>query len=253
LNESNLEIDVPSELSLSLVRYAAETVLGDHSHARGSVSLVLGGSLEERVGGVEMRAAIGDVVVKPPGVVHRNRFGAAGAMLISIADIPGALFGGPGWRWFEGATLIRRAAQAAVALRSGDPHGIAQEAMWEVLAAVGAVAPAPAETGVPRWLACLRDEVAGAAARPSVTGLARKAGVHPVYLTRLFRKCYGRSISGFVRKLRAGRAADLLARTDLSVSAIAAELGFADQSHLCRTFRAEIGVAPSTYRAIMRG
>jgi AraC family transcriptional regulator len=253
LNESNLETAVPSELSLSLVRYAAETVIGDHSHARGSVSLVLGGSLEERVGRVEMRAGIGDVVVKPPGVVHRNRFGAAGAMLMSIADIPEALFRGPGWRWFDGRSLVRRAASAAVALRSGDPHGSVQEAMWDVLATVGAVVPAPAETGVPLWLSRLRDEVAGAAARPSVAGLARKAGVHPVYLTRLFRKCYGRSISGFVRKLRAERAADLLAQSDLSVSAIAAQLDFADQSHLCRTFRAEIGVAPSAYRAIMRG
>jgi len=240
-------------LSLALVRYAAATVLGDHSHARGSVSLVLGGSLEEWVGRVEMRAGIGHVVVKSPGVVHRNRFGSAGATLISIADIPKALFRGPGWRWFEGATLVRGATRAAVALRNGDPHGAAQEAMWEVLAAAGAVAPPPDETGVPLWLSRLRDEVAGAAARPSVTVLAGRAGVHPVYLTRLFRKCYGRSISGFVRKLRAERAADLLARTDLSVSAIAAELDFADQSHLCRTFRAEIGVAPSAYRAILRG
>jgi AraC family transcriptional regulator len=244
---------VPSDPSLSLVRYPPGMLLNDHSHARGSVSIVLGGTLEERVGGVEMRGGAGDVVVKPPGIVHRNRFGSAGAVLISIADIPAALFRGPGWRWFEAPKLARRAAQGAVAMRRGDPHGVAEDTIWEVLAAAGAVEPPPAETAAPFWLSRVRDEVAEAAHRPSVTLLARRAGVHPVYLTRLFRKRYGRSISGFVRKLRAERAADLLAQSDLTVSAIAAQLDFSDQSHLCRTFRAEIGIAPSAYRAIMRG
>jgi AraC family transcriptional regulator len=242
-----------SALSLSLVRYPPDAALGDHSHERGSVSIVLGGAVEEQVGADEARARIGDVVVKPPGVVHRNRFGPAGAMLLSIADIPAPLFQDRGWRWFEGLGLARRAARAAAAMRDADPDGAAEDIAWDVLEEAGAVTPAASAGAAPSWLSKLRDQVASETGRPSVTGLARAAGVHPVYLTRLFRKAYGRSISGFVRKLRAERAADLLAQTDLAVSAIAAQLGFADQSHLCRTFRAEIGLAPSAYRALIRG
>jgi AraC family transcriptional regulator len=252
LNDSNLEAVLPADPSLSLVRYPPGELLADHSHALGGVSIVLGGALEERVGRIEARAGMGDIVVKPPDIVHRNRFGPAGAVLLSIADIPATLFGGIGWRWFEGTKLARRAAQAAVAMQGGDADGLAREMAWELIAAVSAVAPPRAESRIPLWLAAVRDEVAGGPGRPSVACLARRAGVHPVYLTRLFRKCFGRSISGFVRKLRAERAADLLAHSDLPVSAIAAQLDFSDQSHLCRTFRAEIGIAPSAYRAIMR-
>ena len=245
---------MPADLSLSLSRYAPGTVIEDHSHAEGGVSFVIGGALEERVGAVEVWAAIGDVVVKPRGIVHRNLFGPQGAVLMSIAGIPAGLQRGTGWRWFEGRRLARRAARAAVAIRSGDQDGLAREAAWELMAAAGAVASPAVQSGTPpRWLVELRDEVAARARRPSVARLAERAGVHPVYLSRLFRKSFGRSISGFVRKLRAERAADLLAHSDLPVSAIAAELDFADQSHLCRTFRAEIGIAPSAYRAVMRG
>jgi AraC family transcriptional regulator len=226
-------------------------VLDAHSHERGSVSVVVGGKVAERVGETEALGRIGDLVTKPPGVRHSNRFGASGALLIAIAEPPACAFD-RGWRWCGGAGSGRRAIAAAVALRQGDPFGAAQEAAWELLDCARAGERPVRGRGIPRWLADVRDRVAGDPGRPSVARLAEQAGVHPVYLTRAFRAAFGCSISGFIRRLRSERAADLLARRGPGIGAIAAMLGFADQSHFCRTFRAELGVSPSAYRALVR-
>jgi AraC family transcriptional regulator len=40
----------------------------------------------------------------------------------------------------------------------------------------------------------------------------------------------------------------MLRRSDISGAQIAAQVGFADQSHMTRAFRATYGIAPGVYR-----
>lgn len=239
------------ELALSLVRYAPGAVLGEHSHARGSISIVVGGALLERVGSETALARMGHAVVKPPELPHSNRFGSQGGLLISVADPPGVAFE-RGWRWLAGHCAGRRAIAIAAALTEGDPFGEAQEQGWELVASVSRGA-ARSLAAPPEWVNEVKDRVAAAPRRPSLARLADTAGVHPAYLTKAFRAAFGYSISGFIRRLRSQRAADLLAQSDLGIAAIAAQTGFADQSHLCRIFRRELGVSPSAYRLLVTG
>ena len=53
-------------------------------------------------------------------------------------------------------------------------------------------------------------------------------------------------------RLRIGRAATLLARTDQQMSAIAEQCGFHDAAHLARKFRQTAGTTPSAYRRDFR-
>lgn len=139
-------------------------------------------------------------------------------------------------------------------LADGDPFGIAQEAAHELLARASHVELADPTAIATPWLARIRDQLAAAAVgRPPLAGLARSAEVHPVYLMRAFKRAYGCSIGEFVRELRIARAANHLAHSADSVCATAAQFGFADQSHFCRAFRTETGVAPSNYRMLARG
>ena len=84
---------------------------------------------------------------------------------------------------------------------------------------------------------------------PPIAQLSREAGFHPVYLARLFRRTVGMTMSRYARRSRVRRVVGLLERGH-SLSAIAHETGFADHSHMCRTFRAETGVTPSQYRRL---
>jgi AraC family transcriptional regulator len=237
-------------LRAALVRYSEGETCATHEHENMTVSVVLGGSLTETVGSRQEEASAGSMVVKPAGTVHSNCFGASGALLLAMS--PDGILGdksvADGWRWHHGSKHLKRCLSVGRALRNGDPWGFAEE---ELLALVHAP-----ENGLPRHAAPparlrrVRDEIeALESTRPSVAALARSAGVHPVYLARSFRRFYGCSISEYVRRRRIARAmAMLVERRDLPLATVAQELGFADESHFCRTFSAELGLSPTAYR-----
>jgi transcriptional regulator GlxA family with amidase domain len=66
-------------------------------------------------------------------------------------------------------------------------------------------------------------------------------------LIRLFRERYGVTPFAYQRNLRVERARDAI-RHGKSLPDVAAEAGFADQSHLGRAFRAVMGATPGQYR-----
>ena len=105
----------------------------------------------------------------------------------------------------------------------------------------------------PRWLTqahdLLRDQFAESL---SVTAIAKLIGVHPVHLSRTFRKHYGSSIGDYVRGLRIEKARSLLLSTALSLAEIGMTSGFYDQAHLSRVFKRYVGMTPAQYRRAFR-
>lgn len=78
--------------------------------------------------------------------------------------------------------------------------------------------------------------------------LAAIAGLDPAYLSRVFRRQFGIAPIGYLARLRAERAAVLLARTGLTVAQVGAAVGWTDPNYFTRRFHALVGVAPTTYR-----
>lgn len=75
---------------------------------------------------------------------------------------------------------------------------------------------------------------------------------HPAHLARVFRKHYRCSVGQYVRRMRVDLAARQLAGSRCSIAEIAAQLGFADQSHFSRVFVKLIGLTPARYRKLHR-
>jgi AraC-like DNA-binding protein len=84
----------------------------------------------------------------------------------------------------------------------------------------------------------------------SLASAAKKAGYHPVYLSRLFRKAYGMSLGEFVKNCRLRKSAALIFRSDLALSDIALESGYYDQSHLTNELNATTGFTPGELRRL---
>lgn len=78
--------------------------------------------------------------------------------------------------------------------------------------------------------------------------LARVAGLSPGQLDRRIRRVFGVTAARFVRKVRIGRAAELLERSLLPIAEIALACGYADQSALTRQFHATVGMPPAAFR-----
>jgi AraC family transcriptional regulator len=103
------------------------------------------------------------------------------------------------------------------------------------------------------WLRDVRDLLdERVPAQPTLTELADVVGVHPVHLARSFRREYGVTVAQYARSLRLDWAAQRLIEGGSTLAEVAAEAGFADQSHFTRAFRNYVGVTPGRYRELLR-
>ena len=83
--------------------------------------------------------------------------------------------------------------------------------------------------------------------------LAAEAGIHPVYLARVFRKFFGCSIGEHLKSKRVYHARQLLVDSKLSLAAIAYTSGFSDQSQFTRAFKEVVGITPGAFRDELEG
>ncbi len=239
------------------VEYEPGEAQDRHAHPYANVTLVLDGTIQERVGSNEACGRPLSLVIKPAGVEHANTVGRRGARTLQVALLDGI----PDecgcvqfrWRWLHGGPAVRPLVAMLMALRSADAGcaGTVENAVPELFSIladdVGRESPAAA----PLWLRDVRTEIDDSAvAAPSVAALARSAGVHRVHLARMFRRFYGCSVSGYMLAHRVRAAARLLAEEDASLTHVSLAAGFADQSHLCRVFKTATGMTPAAWRRV---
>jgi AraC-like DNA-binding protein len=145
----------------------------------------------------------------------------------------------------------------AAARRSDDPHELVERAIVLAARALEQEDPRPVAAGRPATAHARRALVAGArealAADPerSLLHLARELAVSPHHLSRIFRFTTGTTISRHRIRLRVRAAMERVAGGERNLARLAAELGFTDQSHLCRAVRSETGQTPSALRRLL--
>lgn len=81
----------------------------------------------------------------------------------------------------------------------------------------------------------------------ALADLAAVAHLSEFHFARIFKATTGQSPHRFVVGRRIERAKNLLAERRLTLSQVAAAVGFTDQSHFIRQFKRVVGVTPSNY------
>jgi AraC-like DNA-binding protein/effector-binding domain-containing protein len=84
---------------------------------------------------------------------------------------------------------------------------------------------------------------------PSLAALARRAGVSPFHLHRLFSGVAGETPKAYSLRLRLSHGAALLLTGDASVLDIALTCGFRNHESFTRAFKRLFGLTPSAYRS----
>ena len=100
----------------------------------------------------------------------------------------------------------------------------------------------------PAVLACIARLEADPAQPWRLDDLAAAVTLDPAYLGRLFRKTTGLSPLDYLARLRAERAAALLANSALPIARVGAEVGWPDPTYFARRFRTIAGLTPTEYR-----
>jgi AraC-like DNA-binding protein len=89
------------------------------------------------------------------------------------------------------------------------------------------------------------------AERITLDSLALDTGFSKFYLERSFNDRFGVPIHQFLKRVRIGMALAMM-REGSRPSSVARTVGFADQPHMTRVFRDELGITPRTYWAASR-
>lgn len=99
------------------------------------------------------------------------------------------------------------------------------------------------------WFARIIDRISlSMQAPPSLDELADEAGMHPITLTKKFRRQHGCSIGEFRQRVRAERAFYRIIKQAAPLSEISLACGYADQSHMTREFRRFFSLTPAFLR-----
>lgn len=219
------------------------------------LAVVLEGNLRKSFRRRELDLTRPRGVTMPAGEWHGARFGSKGAriVVVKVNDVSSSLA-----RSLERLAEVRGRSLVWLGWRlAGELH--ASDAAAPLAAeglALELLAATTREHGTERrsarpapWLADAEEILRSRISEPIGLGdLAAGTGVHPAHLARTFRAQHGVSVGEYSRQLRLSWAASELASGDTPVATIAAEAGFADQSHFTRMFKRHVGVTPARYR-----
>lgn len=241
---------------LTDVEYAPGFRLHRHAHDAAFICLVVRGGFDESYRRWRRDGAPGRLFYYAPDAPHSLKYSSRGARVFHV-EIPRnstTLAGeAPSPPEMAADSLGREALTLAFRLyrawRSTDSAApLAVESLCRELLA-SAFHCARNERRRPRWLkqvrASLNDRFIDP---PSLTDLAAEVGVHPAHLARTFRRRFGCTTGEYIRRLRVAVAVQKLAVTRVALAEVAAEAGFADQSHFGRVFKLQTGVTPAQYR-----
>ena len=82
----------------------------------------------------------------------------------------------------------------------------------------------------------------------TISQVAETLGIHPNYLSQLFREHYHISPKKYLMNLKMSRASNLLKTTEMPIYAISSALGFEDQMSFSKAFKKQFGMSPMRYR-----
>jgi AraC family transcriptional regulator len=237
--------------------YSRQAALPVHAHELSHFCFVLAGNYHEHIGRRLFQREPMTLVYYPPDLSHTEEHFTNGRHLLVEIDSArldrireyGARLDEPVFvaddpsRWL--ATRLYREFSERDALSE-----LALESLSnELLIAVSRQATGRTERKAPAWLACAKDVLHdNFVAPPSLDELASVVGVHPTHLARVFRRFERCTIGDYVRRLRVDYARRKIANSHAPLVEIALSAGFADQTHLTRTFKRITGMTPREFR-----
>jgi len=228
--------------AVTLVRYPATTEFDTHQHDDAYLCLVTAGQYTEWTGLGRRDRARGEEITYRADSRHAVRTGPEGTSVLHVTDPNGC-----GWTRRPSphavGFLYQIAADLALLPARDDAAELHLESLLEELDSAGHADP-PAN-----WMAaargCLRERYATTV---RLTALAEEAGVHRSHFARAFRQTFGMTPGQYLVRLRVAAAVTRLRRSRQPIAMIAADTGFADQSHMGRCIRRYLGTTPGTRR-----
>jgi AraC family transcriptional regulator len=243
------------------VRHASPRRLPAHAHELPFFELILDGQYEERFGRQAAQFSPFTMLFRPAGVPHQDEIGPRGVLLFEIevrtgwqkrlADCSGFL--DQGCNDCFGGKLLWLGMKMHRDLHAGVADELLVESLLSEMLATVARMPRESWRDQPAWVVRVADKLAAEyAGKITLDELSREAGVHPVHLSRVFRKWKGAGIGEYMHRLRIRAACEQMLSPEIPIAEISLATGFSDQSHFTRSFRRLTGMTPAVFRSQLK-
>lgn len=248
--------------------FAGNSHLHAHRHDRPTFAVMLEGGFELQFTSPGIRdrrlsCPTGTIFTEPAGEQHANTLYETGARVLVVQpDLSAEMFKPVRAMLSDRINHFRHGRIQADARRLAreiqEPDSLSHLAMealaLDMLAEAARIeAPDADVAGVSPWFRKAEEYIHEQfRAAPRIRDVAEVAGVHPAHLASVFRRVYDVPLGTYMRRLRVEWVADRLVATDEEISTLAYRAGFADQSHLTRTFKRATGWTPGAYRRASR-
>lgn len=247
---------------LTETAHEARSVLPRHAHENSHFCLVLQGTYTENYGKREIACKPSTLTFCRSGEVHEARLHDTNARVFVVEISP---------QWIErlrADSLTLRSAfefsgsglpQLSVRLnrefhKTDSAAPLAIEGLALELMAQAARQRVAKIRSAPAWLRQAHEMIVDSFPETlPLSQIAGAVGVHPVYLATTFRQRFGVTIGEFVRKLRIEQACAELRKGEVSLTEVALQAGFVDQSHFTKVFKSYLGTTPAQYRRTIHG
>jgi AraC family transcriptional regulator len=244
------------------LQHAVPRKLPKHAHELPFFALLLRGYYGEQYGRERKQFSPFTVMFRPAGIPHQDEIGPQGLRFFEIELRPK-------WQvWIAGCSgNLRFACEDS---RGGEmlwltvrlfrelfggvvADSFAVESLLAELVGYAGRLPKEETRQSPAWLARVMGKLqVEHCEKVTLDELSGEAGVHPVHLSRVFRRFVGEGIGEYVHRLRIRTACERLLAPEATLADVSFAVGFADQSHFCRVFRRITGMTPQTFRRSMR-
>jgi AraC family transcriptional regulator len=240
------------------LRHPIPRKLPMHSHELPFFGLLLHGFYGERYGREHKQFSPMSLMFRPAGIPHQDEIAPGGLRFFHVelrprwkqrlAACSGNLDRGcedsRGGPFFWLSMKLFRETFAGHA-----PDALCVESLLAELTGLAARLPLEEHKHPPAWLARVLERLhAEHCTRLTLDGLSAEAGVHPVHLSRVFRRFQREGIGDYTRCLRIRESCRYLLNANLPLAELSQLLGFADQSHFTREFRRVTGLTPHAFR-----
>ena len=263
LGKSELRRELPGFSASILQPTLHEEDVPLHTHDSASLIFVFEGMYRTSADGPQKLSSGPTLIFNPSGTVHRDSFVTPRGRFLALS-IAKQLNGSVGKEdQLPNAALSLMSGRALVMakhllreLQCNTPHNsvVLEDACWETLAAVSGVARSKRRSSatIPPWLSEARSMLIEGSGTGCIACIASQLGLDPVYLSKRFRRHFGCNPAEYRMRCRLRTAMERLRQSASSLSQIAQESGFFDQSHFTHAFKERFGHSPGVYRSRLK-
>lgn len=222
--------------------------LNSHDHSIHEMIVVMAGILHVEIGGKQVAADSGSVLLYPAGMSHKEWSDSQNPFETYYISFKG--FAPPPPEFRVKRDVCHHIRQLASWLYSNRLSGVlCKEQNQLLLQLILQEFYVPDQNADHNLVTITRNVILNHIDKPfSLEQLAKQAGLSKYHFIRKFKRLTGRTPLAEVRALRADYAKDLILTTDLPLKEIAAKTGLGDEYAFSRLFSTHFGLPPGMFR-----